>query len=30
MEKAGWSAEYSMEVLDVSEEDRKELQFLMG
>ena len=25
MEKAGWSAEYSMDVLDVSEGDRKTL-----
>jgi hypothetical protein len=26
MEKAGWSAENSMDVLDVSEGDRKKLQ----
>ena len=29
MEKAGWSAEYSMDVLDVSEGDRKTLQPLI-
>ena len=29
MEKAGWSAEYSMDVLDVSEGDRKTLQLLI-
>lgn len=29
MEKAGWSAEYSMDVLDVSEGDRKKLQPLI-
>ena len=29
MEKAGWSAEHSMDVLDVSEGDRKKLQPLI-
>ncbi|MBD5460836.1 MAG: hypothetical protein HDR26_07835 [Lachnospiraceae bacterium] len=29
MEKAGWSAEHSMDVLDVSERDRKELKLLI-
>ncbi len=29
MEKAGWSAEHSMDVLDVSERDRKELKRLI-
>ena len=29
MEKAGWSAEHSMDVLDVSEGDRKALQLLI-
>lgn len=30
MEKAGWSAEQSMDMLDVSERDRKELKLLIG
>ncbi len=29
MEKAGWSAEHSMDVLDVSERDRNELKLLI-
>lgn len=29
MEKAGWSAEHSMDVLDVSERDRRELKLLI-
>ncbi|MCI8799586.1 MAG: hypothetical protein HFH88_07200 [Lachnospiraceae bacterium] len=29
MEKAGWTAEHSMDVLDVSESDRRELQMLI-
>lgn len=30
MEKAGWSAEQSMDVLEVSESDRIEIWILMG
>ena len=30
MEKAGWSAEQSMDILEVSESDRKEIRILIG
>lgn len=30
MEKAGWSAEHSMDALDVSERDKKELKLLIS